>query len=78
MDDVKLKYSINHYISQLPGVTLDKIHKVLEKHHCITPELFTADRLIPADSELEIPVFRLMIYSRVLAIPFEHLVAVKS
>jgi hypothetical protein len=78
MTNVKLKYNINHHINQLPGITLEKIHKVLEKHHGITPELFAADRSIPAGSDIEIPVFRLMIYSRVLAIPFENLLTVNS
>jgi hypothetical protein len=76
MISVGLKYSINAHIAQLSHtVSLDKIYKTLEKHHSITPEQFDRDRMINAESEEVIPAFRLMIYSRVLAIPFEDLLA---
>jgi hypothetical protein len=46
---------------------------VLFNHYGISVEQFRADRYLEIDDAVEIPVSRLLAYSRVLAIPIDQL-----
>jgi hypothetical protein len=71
----KFKYTINYYVSILPPyVTIDHIHDVLFNHYGISVEQFRADRYLEIDDAGEIPVSRLLAYSRVVAIPIDQLI----
>jgi hypothetical protein len=73
MGDIRFKYNIRYYIDHLPGISAHQVIKTLQKHYQISSEQFAADCAISADSDQEIPVFRLMIYARVLSISYEQL-----